>query len=142
MTNSPDTPLSGEARLRQKRRRFIGWVAAMGAGFAILGFATGYSQAAAEGGRLPGWIIIPLIAAAVIGLVLFSASYFRRIDEVDLQDNLWSSLIGLYYYLAAFPAWHLLHMAGYVAEPSHWVLWGSTALVATAAYVARKLGLR
>ena len=23
MTNSPDTPLSGEARLRQKRRRFI-----------------------------------------------------------------------------------------------------------------------
>ena len=139
MTDNPDV---GQQRLHTRRRKLIRLVALATLGFTVLGAATGFIAAMTEGTRLPSWTVMPLVAAAVIGLAIFSVVYFRRIDEVDLADNLWASLIGLYFYGAAFPAWEFLNTIGSLPPVHGWGLWGATMVVALLAYVARRTGLR
>ena len=103
MTRTTDNGHSGEARLRRRRRRFLSWMALATIGFAVLGAVSGYLYAASEGGAAAPWIVFPLALAAIVGLIVFTLAYFRRVDEVDRQDNLWASLVGLYFYRAALP---------------------------------------
>ncbi|WP_114519915.1 hypothetical protein [Altererythrobacter sp. ZODW24] len=145
-TETPDAKtgpsMSGEERLKTRKRAFwkyaaIGTAAAFGAGI-----ATGTVQGMIGESTIPAWTIFPAVGAVLAGLAWFSKAYLKTIDELDLADNLWASLIGLYFYLSALPVWTAIHEAGFVPEPDHWMIWGGTLVFTTAVYCARKLGLR
>ena len=72
MTDNPDV---GQQRLHTRRRKLIRLVALATLGFTVLGAATGFIAAMTEGTRLPSWTVMPLVAAAVIGLAIFSVVY-------------------------------------------------------------------
>lgn len=83
-----------------------------------------------------------MLAVATVGFIWFCREYFRRVDELDLQDNLWSSLIGFYAFSVALPVWAVLHELHQLPAPDAWMLWGLSAVAATLAYGWRKLGTR
>ena len=138
MINTNSAEPSGEEKLRAKRRRFIRYVALTCLVFAVAGLIVGFASAAAEDATVPPYFLLPLIAASLIGFVVFSRNYFTRVDEVDLLDNLWASLIGMYFYIVAFPLWELLGRVGYTSPPDHWLIWGATLTVSMAVYLYRK----
>ncbi|QZH74852.1 MAG: hypothetical protein JY451_14570 [Erythrobacter sp.] len=139
----PDqTALSGEARLKARTRKFWTFLAL---GFALslaIGFFTGTAGALYEGGTLPGWTIYALWGVALAGFSWFTWEYFRRVDELDLMDNLWAAIIAFYFYVLAMPSWWLFNDLGLAPEPDHIVIYFSTVLVMFIAYGLRKLGLR
>ena len=63
---------------------------------------------------------------------------FTAVDEVEVADNLWASLIGFYAYAILFPAWWLLSRIRLAGPPDQWVIYGVAMLTATAAYAYRK----
>ena len=138
--------MEGERRLRANRKRFWGWIGkgvllAMGMG-AIAGFLRGSFQGWHAGETWIGWMMWPVLAGSAVLFVWFCREYFRRVDELDLQDNLWSSLIGFYAFFMALPAWALLHEVHQLPAPDVWTLWGLSAVAITLAYGWRKLRTR
>ena len=83
---------------------------------------------------LGGIGILILAAAATYG----SWRFFVSVDEVEVADNLWGSLIGFYAYAISFPTWWALWKIRLVDEPDHWLIYGVSMLTATAAYGYRK----
>ena len=137
--NNTGVAPSGELRLKQRRRTFIrfallGMAAALGAGFA-LGWTLGADM------MQPWLAILGMIALAAL-FAWFTVEYFRRIDELDLLDNLWASTVGAYFYALALPAWYLAHEAGAAPPIDHWLIYGATFTAVLIAYIARKLGVR
>lgn len=135
-------PLSGEARLRARRTKFILFV---GAGIAIAfigGVFSGVFAALIEDAVIPAWTIWPLLAAVVAGFSWFTYRYYQKVDELDLADNLWANTFGLYFYIFAAPTWFLLNHLGQVPPPHHLGLLLATIGVAMLAYLIRKLRLR
>ena len=142
MTDKIEAPLSGEARLKQRRNRLfrfsaIGFVIAMGAGFASGHFGSLYSD-----GELPGWAIIALWLLAVTAFTWFAITYFRKIDELDLMDNLWATMVAFYFYVIAYVSWQMANEIGMLVPPNSMLIFASTMIVLFVAYFARKLGLR
>jgi hypothetical protein len=136
------SPTSGEARLKAKRNAFLRYFSlAMLAGFAA-GIASGVAAAMVEDGSLPKGVLIALWAVTIGLFVWFSRDYFRRVDELDLLDNLWASTIGLYGYIAVFGTWYLFHDVGIAPEMDQIAIMLATLAITTAAYIARKLGWR
>lgn len=137
-----DTPLSGEARLKAKRNAFFRYFGlAMLAGF-IGGMMSGVAAGMVEEGILPIGVLIALWGVTVALFVWFCGDYFRRVDELDLLDNLWASTIGLYGYVVVFGSWYLFHQVGIAPAPDQIAIMLATLAITTAAYVARKLGWR
>lgn len=137
-----DTTLSGEARLKAKRFAFFRYFGlAMLAGF-IGGMMSGVAAAMVEEGILPIGVLIALWGATVALFVWFCRDYFRRVDELDLLDNLWASTIGLYGYVVVFGSWYLFHQVGIAPAPDQIAIMLATLAITTAAYIARKLGWR
>lgn len=142
MTNSDETELSGEQRLKAKQRKFwkylgIGFVAAL-----FGGFASGYTTAMSQDGGLPIWVPIVALTAVAIGFVWFTYDYFRRIDEIDLLDNLWSHLFGMYAGVLTFMVWWVLDDLGLVQPISAFGVLAVMMVVTFLTYGARKLGFR
>ena len=79
---------------------------------------------------------------SLIGLIWISKLYFQKVDELDLADNLWASLMGLYFYFAALPVWWVVNEAGLTRYPNQWTIYIATLAFTFAAYLARKLGWR
>ena len=75
---------------------------------------------------------------ATIGGGYFSWRFFTSVDEVEVTDNLWASLIGFYVYGFAFPTWWALSWLDAAPEPEDWILYAAAMLSATAAYGVRK----
>lgn len=141
MTEPTDT-LSGEAQLKSRRNRFLRFC---GLGFVIAlatGFFTGIAGDLFREGTVPGSILYAAWAIAVAWFCWFSWEYFRRVDELDLLDNLWCSLVGLYVYAIALPSWWLFHDLGLAPEIDHAAIYFATLGAAGVAYALRKLGLR
>lgn len=137
-----DPALSGEARLKAKRNAFLRYFGlAMLAGF-IGGMMSGVAAAMVEDGSLPRSVLIAIWTVTVGLFVWFCRDYFRRIDELDLLDNLWASTIGLYGYVVVFGTWYLFHDVGIAPAPDQIVIMLATLAIATAAYLARKAGWR
>ena len=137
-----DTALSGEARLKAKRSAFFRCF-----GLALLaafvgGMMSGVAAAMVEDGTLPGGVLIAVWATVIALFAWFCRDYFRRIDELDLMDNLWASTIGLYGYVVVFGTWFLFHDVGIAPAPDQTAIMLATLGIATAAYIARKLGWR
>ena len=136
-------PGEGERLYAQRRKRFwmiLGGLMALGmaSGFAA-GFVSGFADAR-------GMTVQPLygtVGAAVVIVVAILAAYlswrfFVTVDEVEVADNLWGSLIGLYTYAILFPAWWALAELGKAPRPDDWIIFGATMIAATAAYAIRK----
>ena len=64
--------------------------------------------------------------------------FFANVDELELLDNLWGSLVGFYAYGVTFPAWWALNKLGYLPEPNDWVIFNIALVTALAAYLYRK----
>ena len=133
----------GERLHNERRRRFwkiLGLLALVGA---VGGFVSGFIAGAADatGTALPGWVLnlgAAAVIVAAIGAAYGSYRFFVSVDEVEVADNLWGSLIGFYAYTLLFPTWWLLHKLGHVPEPDDWVIFGIAIFTALAAYAVRK----
>lgn len=133
----------GERLHALRRRRFwtiLGGLALVGM---IVGFFSGFLKGFADGSG--GDLAPGLITLAAVGVVLAailtaygSWRFFVSVDEVELADNLWGSLIGFYVYAILFPAWWALNQLGRAPELDHWLIFGSAMIAATAAYGVRK----
>lgn len=64
--------------------------------------------------------------------------FFATVDELELADNLWGSLVAFYTYAILFPAWWALATIGQAPEPDQWVIYGVTLAAGGAAYLFRK----
>lgn len=139
MTSSKPIPeLSGEARLAAKRRSFWRYFAAATLLAGLGGGLLGSGVALRELAGLSAWAIAAVGAASIVIWVWFSRNYLRGIDEIDLQDNLWASLVALYFFVAAAPFWLLLHEVALAPAPQLMALWWATLAVAVLAYFYRK----
>lgn len=141
MANDVPQP-TGEERLRARRRTFIRYCLVAVAIALAAGLASGFVGALVQDGELPAWLVYVSSALFVIGFAWFTRDYLRRVDELDLLDNLWASLVGFFFYFAAFPVWNSLAQFGLAPPVDGWLLWGGSAIVMLITYFLRKLGLR
>ena len=133
----------GERLHAQRQKKFwklLGALAIVGGicGF-IAGFVSGFSDAKGVPiePRMMQLAAIGVIAAA-LAAIYFSWRFFVSVDEVEVADNLWGSLIGFYVYGIAFPAWWALNQLGAVGPVDHWLIYGVSMLTALAVYAWRK----
>lgn len=134
----------GERRLGERRRKFwklVAWGLLLGLGIGmamsiVVGFSHAHEQA---GGEWIGWAMWPVLLLSAWAFIRYTVAYFRRIDELDLLDNLWSSLIGLYAVLAGYPIWQVLHQVRQLPEPNAHGMWLIAMASTVAAYGWRKL---
>ena len=133
----------GEQLHAQRRRRFwiiLGWLFAIGA---LGGFLSGFVAGFIDGSQGEGHPAQTIVGAIGVVLLALGAAYgswrfFTSVDEVEVADNLWASLIGFYAYVILFPSWWLLARIRLVSPPDQWVIYGVAMLTATAAYAYRK----
>ncbi|MCL4673652.1 MAG: hypothetical protein KJZ64_12120 [Sphingomonadaceae bacterium] len=137
-----DPAQSGEARLKARYKAFIRHLALAALIGIAAGALSGVTLARVEDGALPKSVFIGLWSFMVALFVWFTRDYFRRIDEVDLIDNLWASTIGLYGYIAAFCSWFMFHRIGLTPPPGQLTILLTTVIIATIAYFVRKVRQR
>ena len=137
MTDKIDTALSGEARERQRRRNFWRYFGLAMLASLFAGLVSGFASGAFLDGELPLWV--PLLAGAIVllGFVWFSFDYYRRIDELDLMDNLWANLIGIHIGVPVIGGWWFLSEIDLTRAPT-----GIEALFVFMASVGLAYGLR
>lgn len=133
----------GERLHAQRRRRFwtiLAWLFVIGL---AAGFLSGFAAGFIDGSRGEGSLGLMIFGSAGVVLLAIAAAYgswrfFTSVDEVEVLDNLWASLIGFYAYAILFPSWWLLSRIQLTTEPDQWVIFGVAMLTATAAYAYRK----
>ena len=133
----------GERLHARRMRKFwmtLGALALVGAfcGF-VSGFANGYSDA--KGQPLQPWMLnVGAVGVIIAGIaaVLLSWKFFASVDEVEVADNLWGSLIGFYAYALLLPIWWALERMGWAPPPDHWLIYGISMITAVAVYGWRK----
>jgi hypothetical protein len=133
----------GERLETQRRKRFWAILGALFVLGGVAGFATGFLAGfndAREGGSA-GYMTAGTIGVVilVVGAAYGSWKFFQNVDEVEIADNLWGSLIGLYVYALLFPAWWALNLLGQAPEPDDWAIFGASMLSAVAVYLYRKV---
>jgi len=133
---------SGEARLKARRNKFWTFVLAASVVAAIAGFASGFLIALIEDGSVPRFAAIPILVIAASGFVWFSYRYYKKVDELDLADNLWANTFGIYFFIITPAGWQILNHAGLTGPPDLWTIWIGGILFAGIAYGIRKLGFR
>jgi hypothetical protein len=142
--NSPETntnpSLSGEDRLRRRRRRILAvWIVTIGAGF-LGGIALGL----AAGGALS---LSPLffwagLALLAVGAVASSLWFMRRVDEVEVIDNLWASFAGLLAHMLISAGWVAAAARGLAPAPDVLSVLLATLVITVIAYTGLKLRRR
>ena len=139
---SDDTGMSGEGRLKARRAQFYRYLALAFLGAALIGFASGLLVAQTESGAVLPWIMLAVAGVTALVFAWFTRDYFRRIDELDLMDNLWAHTTGLYGGMIVFALWFLLSELGLSGAPNAAGVVVSMLLITFATYGLRKLGLR
>ncbi|MFM8753604.1 MAG: hypothetical protein ACKODL_02750 [Phenylobacterium sp.] len=141
---SPETntnpPLSGEDRLRRRRRR-IGavWIATIGAGF-LGGVTFGLAAGGAMGlSPLVFWAGLALLAVCAVAA---SVWFMRRVDEVEVMDNLWASFAGLLAHTLISAGWVAAAARGLAPAPDVLYVLLATLGVTVVAYLGLKLRRR
>lgn len=142
-SRGPMEPGEGERLHAEKRKQFwklLGGLALIGMALGFVGgFVTGHADA--RGAEVSAEF--KTIGAAGVVLLAILAAYaswrfFVSVDEVEVADNLWGSLIGFYTYAILFPLWWALAELDQAPEPDDWVIFITSMIVATAAYGVRK----
>jgi hypothetical protein len=136
----------GERLHAQRRRRFwtiLGGLLVVGlvAGFAS-GFLAGFNDARSGGSSAYMTVGTIGVIVLVLGAAYGSWKFFVNVDEVEVADNLWGSLVGFYTYALLFPAWWALNKLGQLSDPDDWAIFGASMLVGVAVYLYRKLRYR
>ena len=142
MTGNDADQLSGEERFRKRRRSFITYIALAVAIAMFAGIASGVLAANASLGNVPVWLLFGVWVIMVVAFIWFTRDYFRRVDELDLLDNLWASLVGLYTYVLVFASWYLFDDLEIGPPMDHFAIFWITMGAMLVAYVLRKLGWR
>ncbi|MBD59856.1 MAG: hypothetical protein CL808_07035 [Citromicrobium sp.] len=137
-----DAEISGERRFRSRRRRFFRYVVIALVASLFAGMVSGTLSQFYEVGLIPVWAPVLACALLVAALVWFTYDYFKRVDELDLKDNLWAHTIGLYGGVIAFGVWYFLADLGLIRSPSALAVVAIMMIVTFAAYGLRKLGWR
>jgi drug/metabolite transporter (DMT)-like permease len=138
-TNSTSS-LSGEARLRQRSRRIRNvWIAALS-----VGFLGGMAFALADGGALPlspalFWTLLALVAGGVVAVNVW---FIRRVDELEVMDNLWASFVGVIAHILIGAGWVAAAARGYAPAPDVLAVLMATLVVTLLAYFGLKLRRR
>jgi hypothetical protein len=141
MTTEENT---GAAKYRAKQRRFWIICAAALLGFGILGGVMGFPVGYAEGKGAPVQDFVPapvawaLVAILLIGFLAFSYFYFTRVDEVEVQHNLWANSYGLYFYFSVYGSWLALELLGAAPAVDGLIVFGATWAVIVIAYTLRR----
>jgi hypothetical protein len=141
MTTDENT---GAAKYRAKQRRFWMIYAAAVLGFCILGGVMGFPVGYAEGMGAPVQEFVPapvawaLVALLLIGFWAFSYFYFTRVDEVEVQHNLWANSTGLYFYFSVYGSWLALDLLGAAPAVDGLIVFGATWAVILIAYTVRR----
>jgi len=139
MNPSPATsaPANGERKLHaQEVRRATPQVLLV-----VLGLVAGIVLALSEEKWLPrlppalAWLGAALLAAAVVGL---NAIWIRRVDEVEISDQLWSSFVGLQAFTLTATCWELLAAAGAAPPVNRYAVYFATGATMLAAYGWRR----
>ena len=132
----------GERLHAARRRRFWLLIGALGLIGFLGGIVSGFVMAHEEAGPGGSPTALSLAAAAVVLVALLAAigswRFFVSVDEVEVADNLWGSLIGFYAYALLLPSWWALHQLERAPEPDHWAIYAISMLVALGAYAFRK----
>lgn len=142
MTGSKIDNMTGEERLKNRRRKWWRYTMMVLIAMAALGFLTGRVASAYDAGALPLWVPIVAIVATALAVAWSCLDFFRRADEVDLIDNLWSHVIGMYGGFIVFIVWYPLADLGLISHPTGLWMLGIMLLITYIVYGARKLGLR
>ncbi len=142
MTANNNATLTGEQRLKSRRNRFLRFCAIGVFAAMLVGFFSGMSTQWFRDGTIPIWLLFGMLIAAVAGFVYFTYDYYRRVDELDLLDNLWANTVGLYGYFIVLGSWYFLHDAGLVIPTDHFAITVATLAILFIAYGVRKLGIR
>ena len=137
----------GERLEAERRRRFwriLGWLTFAGfvAGLIFGGVFAYLGDEKPAAAVIPPAMIVGAAGLALAGFLYGTWRFFSSVDELELQDNLWGSLIGFYVYSTLFPFWWLLWRAGVVVEPHDWAIFTVTLVSGTVAYFWRKLRVR
>ncbi len=139
-TPSPQVP-SGEARLRQRSRRIQGiWITTIGAGL-LFGIVVGVADKRL-GAELPPLAFWAMMAALVVMSVVISVWYLRGVDEVEVQDNLWSAYAGLNAHMLIGAGWYSAAARGLAPAPDVMAVLLATLIVTLIAYAGLKLRRR
>lgn len=127
--------LSGEERLRARRRVVLASAVILSLIGSVMGFVTGFIGP----GSMPAWLAIALSVASVI--IVFSGSwiYFGNTDELELQDNLVSAAGGFAAYVLGYPIWTMLAITGVAPRVDHTLLFLGVMMVAGLVYLMRKI---
>ena len=133
----------GERLEKERRRKFWRLVLLLGAVGGVAGFVFGFIHGAADAAGQPvsGTARTAAAVALMVGTIgggYFSWRFFTSVDEVEVTDNLWASLIGFYVYGFAVPLWWGLSWLKVAPEPVDWIIYVVVMLSATAAYGVRK----
>ena len=133
----------GERMHAQRQRNFWKVPTALTVIALICGFVAGFVSGFADASGIDvDPLLKPAGAAGVFIAALltiyFSWKFFVSVDEVEVADNLWSSLAGFYTYAILLPAWWALNRLGFVEPPHHWLIYGISIVTALAAYAWRK----
>ena len=123
----------------RKLWRIVGGLAAIGFVLGVAGSLIWHAEDGAAG--LAPWIVTLLAVGIVIASALAvygSWRFFVSVDEVEVADNLWGSLIGFYAYAILFPAWWALNQLERAPEINHWAIYGVSMAAAVGAYAFRK----
>ncbi|MEP3051333.1 MAG: hypothetical protein ABJP48_09540 [Erythrobacter sp.] len=143
MTSSDHpSPASGEEMLKSKRRSFWRYIALSMVLAMFAGLIGGVLNQLYLHGDVPLFIPLAAIAVVAIGFLWFSFDYFRRVDELDLQDNLWSHMVGFYGGLAFFGVWFFCADLGLADQPTALPVLAVMLVVTFITYLLRKMGLR
>lgn len=137
-----DTVPTGEERLRQRRRAWWRYLALAFAISLLAGFASGFLTGSYESGAVPLWLPVGVGVVVLALLAWFTRDYFRRIDELDLMDNLWAHLIGMYAAISLFAGWYFLADLGLAEHPAALPIVAAMLVFTMLAYGFRKLGIR
>lgn len=132
------TEPTGEQREAKRRRNFWLMTGGLMAAGMIAGMLSGLFEKDSGLTLDPAWAVA-FILIIFVTFVWLSIVFFKRVDELELADNLWAGLFGIYFYIAAQPSWHVLHQVDLVGPIQPWPIYFATLFVSIAAYLGRKL---
>lgn len=142
MRSQSDSRSEGEILHARHRARFWKLIGALGLVGIVGGIVGGYVRSHEGADTVGTGIGVAGVALAVALMVYGTWKFFRTVDEVEVVDNLWASLIGFYVYAIMLPAWWALDKLGVAPEPNHWAIYATTITIAGFAYFYRKFASR
>jgi hypothetical protein len=133
--------LSGEDRLHKRSQRIRSiWIATMGLafmcglGFGVIGWSTSIGMSS-----LFFWGAMALFAA---GMLATNVWFMRRVDEVEVQDNLWAAFAGFNVHALIAVGWAGAAARGLAPAPDVIGVFMGTLAVTLIAYLGLKLRRR